>query len=183
MGIMSSLALLTSNRLLNLCFIAWASAQLIKTVLEWMGNGSLHMERLVGSGGMPSSHSSMVCALVIGMARLEGFGSPLFAFTMAFAGVVLYDAMGVRRAAGEQAKALNRMMFNFNDIVQIFSSHQESLREESSTDDREELQKRSSAIQDVSQEKTLKEYIGHTPMEVLAGALLGILIAMLYPVR
>ena len=96
---MESFRLLTSNYLINVGFLAWFSAQLIKTLLYYLNHHTLNMERLVGAGGMPSSHSSLVCAMAIGTCRKMGFSSPEFALALAFAAVVMYDAMGVRRAA------------------------------------------------------------------------------------
>lgn len=169
-----------SNPLINLSFLAWFCAQLIKTALNWMSTRQLHMERFVGAGGMPSSHSALVCSLAVGMAKVNGFSSPEFALALAFAAVVLYDAMGVRRAAGEHAKMLNQMMFDFKDmgdaLMSLFSSSEYSSRPlwdregEGPPPEAEEEGKR------------LKEYLGHTPAEVMAGAVLGICIALLYPV-
>ena len=164
---MHMLETLTGNSLINICFISWFIAQAIKTVIDWRINKSFSRERLVGSGGMPSSHSAMVSSLTIAMARSEGFSSPIFALTLAFAAVVIYDAMGVRRAAGEQAKALNRMLFEYNNIFEFLQDHL-SLR----FDSEEDL--------NPTEQNTLKEYLGHTPLEVIAGALLGILVAMVY---
>ncbi len=165
---MDLLERLTSNYLINVGFMAWMSAQVIKFLLALIMTRKLQWERLVGAGGIPSSHSALVCAMALGMARKMGFDSPLFALALAFAGIVMYDAMGVRRAAGEQAKVLNKMMkgFNFN-LNNIFSFS--GSKEEATAD--EQLEK----------EAFLKEYLGHTPLEVLCGALLGILVAMLIP--
>lgn len=165
---------LTSNPLINMWVLAWCGAQIIKTLLYWISTSRLNLERLTGAGGMPSSHSAMVCALAIGMARVEGFRSPLFAFALAFAGIVMFDAMGVRRAAGEHAKALNRMAFDFQNFLDMLKN-QSFL--EFGDDDRPD-----EGESEAEQQDTLKEYLGHTPLEVLAGALLGILIAMIYPV-
>lgn len=159
---------LTENPLINISFISWFIAQTIKTVIDWVINRSFNKERLIGSGGMPSSHSAMVTSLTIAMARSEGFASPIFALTIAFSAVVIYDAMGVRRAAGEQAKALNRMLFEYNNIFEFLQDHLSlkfGAEDEANT----------------TEQNTLKEYLGHTPLEVIAGALLGILVAMGYP--
>jgi acid phosphatase family membrane protein YuiD len=139
---------LLSNYVLTCAVLAWALAQVLKTILYVIVNKKFNAERLVGMGGMPSCHSAMVCALTIATARAEGVNSTIFAIAVMFATVVMYDAMGVRRAAGEQAKVLNRLV-----------------RE----DDEENL------------EKPLKEFLGHKPIEVLAGALLGILTAIVVP--
>jgi len=104
---------------------------------------------LFGAGGMPSSHSAFVTALAVTAARYCGLGSSEFALAAAFAIVVMYDAAGVRRAAGEQAKIINYMMDHWSET----------------TPERFH--------------KELKELLGHTPVEVIAGALLGTLIGLL----
>jgi acid phosphatase family membrane protein YuiD len=172
---MRLLLILLSNSIVNVCVIAWSTAQIIKTLLYWFLRGDLKFERLFGSGGMPSSHAAMVTSLSIGIARTEGFRSTLFALSLAFAAVVMYDAMGVRRAAGEQAKALNRMMTGYHDFWDRLKNHPLL---EFGDDENGEGEEDSS---EQAKRRALKEYLGHTPLEVLAGALLGILIAMIYP--
>ncbi len=144
---MNALHSLIGNYVLASAVIAWAMAQLAKTIIHLIINKKFDPERLVGMGGMPSCHSAMVCALTVATARAEGVNSTLFALAVMFATVVMYDAMGVRRAAGEQAKVLNRLV-----------------QEDEEND-----------------EKPLKEFLGHKPIEVLAGALLGILVAVVVP--
>ena len=167
---MESLRLLTSNYLINIAFLAWLSAQLIKTALNLVTTRKFHAERLVGAGGMPSSHSALVCAMAIGTCRKMGFSSPEFALSLAFAAVVMYDAMGVRRAAGEQAKVLNKLVFGFPSIWEQSQPASETVEPEVEEED--------AALSSSLGDKALKEYLGHTPLEVMAGALLGILIAM-----
>lgn len=145
---------LFGNHILNIIVISWAAAQIIKTILAFISNKEFSAERLVGSGGMPSSHTSLVCSLTVAVLRTQGFNSPLFAICFAFAAVVMYDATGVRRAAGEQAKVLNML------VKSIMSKEHD-------------VHKRTY--------EALKEYLGHTPMEVLGGAILGIFIASVYP--
>lgn len=173
---------LCSNPLVNICAVAWFAAQVIKTMLHWFSHGNLNFERLIGSGGMPSSHSALVVSLTIGMARAESFDSPIFALTLAFAAVVMYDAMGVRRAAGEQAKTLNRLIVSYQDFWDVLKAH--PLLDFG--DDEDETSSEGTSAEDASHDednerKALKEYLGHTPLEVMAGALLGILVAMIYP--
>lgn len=105
------------------------------------------LRRLATSGGMPSSHTALVLSLTTVIGSKRGLNSPEFAISAIFSVVVMYDATGVRRAAGRQAQVLNRI------IDDLF--HREGLREE-----------------------RLRELIGHTPVEVIAGALLGILVAL-----
>ena len=108
--------IITSNTFINVAFVSWAAAQIIKTLLTFFATNAFVPERLFGSGGMPSSHSALVCSLAVLMARSQGFSSPLFALCIVFAAVVMYDAMGVRRETGIQARILNEMMEVFADM-------------------------------------------------------------------
>lgn len=139
---------LLENTTLIAAVLSWLIAQIIKTIIILIQTKAFVPERLFGAGGMPSAHSALVCSLFMCVAHERGFASPEFAIAFCFAMVVIYDAMGVRRAAGEQAKAINKM-------ADIFE--QEGV--------------------EVNQ-KDLKEYLGHTPLEVLAGVLLGITVAL-----
>jgi len=134
-----------NNKVLMACTTAWFIAQLLKIILTFYSTKKVDLTRLVGSGGMPSSHTAFVMALSTSIGRIYGWESPTFAVSLCFALVVMYDAAGVRRAAGNQAKILNIII---EDIT-----HNKPLENEK-----------------------LKELIGHTPKEVLAGAILGILI-------
>ena len=128
--------------------LSWMLSQIFKTILTLISTKKFDAERIFGAGGMPSAHSAMVCALSLSVARVCGTHSPEFALAVALAAVVMYDAMGIRRAAGEHARVINKMV----DIWEQKGS-------------------------DIS-DKDLKEYLGHTPMEVLAGAMLGILVSL-----
>lgn len=151
---------LSYNYVLTAAVISWCTAQVIKTLLHFIQTKTFDPERLVGAGGMPSSHSALVCSATIAMCRRCGGDSPEFALMFILALIVMYDAMGVRRSAGLHAREINR-------INRIFAGIDKSVDSE----EQEKSQKK----------KELKEYIGHTPFEVLGGALLGILIAMLTP--
>lgn len=140
-----------SNQILMCAVMSWLIAQLIKMALDFLTTGSIRIERLYGNGGMPSSHSATVCGLVTGVAYRYGAGSFEFAMSFIFAMVVMTDAMGVRRETGKQAKLLNRMMEE--DFWNF--------------DDPEKVQMR------------LKELIGHTPMQVFCGAMLGVLVSVI----
>ena len=133
---------------------AWLAAQLIKTFLHFLVTKNFNAERLVGAGGMPSAHSACVTALAIATGRQCGCSSAEFAIAFAFACVVIYDAMGVRRAAGEQAKVINQLT---DALFRSFGQTEETFV--------------------VSQ---LKELLGHTPVEVFAGIILGITVATLF---
>lgn len=167
---MNPLRVLISNYVIDVGFLAWFAAQLLKTILAYIPSRKIIWERMVGSGGMPSSHSALVCAVSVGVAKKLGYASPEFALSLAMAGIVMYDAMGVRRAAGEQAKALNKMVIDFKEIFQMLKEEFDALaRGEDVPEERGGPNKR------------LKEFLGHTPLEVLCGAALGILIAALIP--
>lgn len=144
------------NGVLAAGLLGWGIAQAIKFFLYYVLNKAVRIERLIGSGGMPSSHSSMVCALAVAAGRSAGFGSALFAVTAVFGAIVMYDAMNVRLESGRHAKVLNRLM----DVMQ----------------EKGTLKERSEHVG-----KELKEFLGHTPLEVFCGALLGILIGILTP--
>ncbi len=124
---------------------AWALAQIIKTVTWAIKERSMNFRRLVEAGGWPSSHSAFVTSLTAAIGWEKGWESPEFALSAVFALIVMYDAAGVRRAAGKQARVLNAIV--------------------------EDLNKR-----ELHPER-LKELLGHTPVEVLGGAVLGIFVA------
>jgi len=134
---------------ISIPFVSWVAAQALKFLIDLIVRGRIDYRRLLGSGGMPSSHSAFVVSLstVIGIG--QGFDSAQFGVTLAFSLIVMYDAAGVRRAAGKQARVLNRM-FHHNREKGEFHLDEE-----------------------------LKELIGHTPVEVIAGALLGLAISVL----
>ncbi len=152
---MEIISKLFQNYVLNVSLLSWFTAQILKTLIVLLLTRKFVPERLVGAGGMPSAHSATVCALTIAVARKVGFASTEFAITFILAAIVMYDAMGVRRAAGEHAKAIN----------QILDKH---------------IAKKNG--QEPLFTKRLKEFLGHTPFEVLCGAVLGIVIALLVPV-
>ena len=138
-----------SNQVLVSAVAGWIVAQVLKTMLDFALNRTINWERMVGSGGMPSSHSATVCGLTTAAALHYGVSSFEFAVCFVLSMVVMYDATGVRRETGKQAKLLNS----------ILSENPLKLNAE------------------VLQEK-LKEYVGHTPLQVVAGAILGICIAL-----
>jgi len=169
---MDVLRTLTSNYIINIGATSWILAQIIKTVIALLLTRKIQMERLWGAGGMPSSHSALTCSVAIGMARMQGFASPLFGLSLLFAMVVIYDAMGVRRAAGEHAKVLNRLAFE----IELPWRRMKPKNKSGSPDTNSADHKSPPLLQ-----KQLKEYLGHTPFEVLGGCLLGILVALFMP--
>jgi len=129
----------------------WLVAQILKTIIYGILNKTFNPERMVGSGGMPSSHSATVTALATASGIQYGLGSFEFAVSAIVAIIVMYDARGVRLETGKQAQVLNEVM----EILQIMGKK-------------------------MSYDDKLKEFVGHTPVQVVVGALLGILIALIY---
>jgi uncharacterized protein len=123
--------------------VAWTIAQTAKVILYSVREGRLNLRVLAVTGGMPSSHSAIVMGLTTAVGKYAGINSAPFAIALIFSFVVMYDAAGLRRAAGRQAAILNRLV---EDLV-----HMRGV-----------------------QEQKLRELLGHTPVEVLAGAVLGV---------
>lgn len=138
---------LVLNKVLFAPLSAFLTAQFLKGVLASLQSNCWQWQRFFEAGGMPSTHSAMVTALATVAGLSYGWSSSLFTITSIFAIIVMYDAMGVRRAAGNQAKILNQIL---------------------------EEMGRQDGKQNV---KALKELIGHTPSEVAVGALIGIIMA------
>lgn len=179
---MGAFRMLTSNYIINVGATSWLLAQLLKTLFTLLTTKKLVLERLVGAGGMPSSHSALTCSIAIAMARKLGFASPEFGLALAFAAVVMYDAMGVRRAAGEQAKVLNRIVFEFRLPFFQRLNRQKDLEQQPGEPDERSLEQEAEKDTAPLLDKELKEFLGHTPMEVLGGCLLGILVSVFMPV-
>lgn len=99
-----------TNKYIIVPFCLWIIIQIFKFVYEFIINKKIDFKRLFGAGGMPSSHSAVVCSEAILIGRTLGFDSPIFALALTFAGVVMYDAAGIRRAAGKQARILNKII-------------------------------------------------------------------------
>ena len=138
-----------SNHIFLTAACGWLVAQILKTLIHLIVSKKFVAERLVGSGGMPSSHSATVCALVTAVCYEYGAGSFEFAISVILAIIVMYDAMGVRRETGIQAKVLNEMLEAFSTMGKKMSP-----------------------------EEKLKEFVGHTPVQVVAGILLGVVNAL-----
>lgn len=155
-----------ANPIITVGAISWLSAQILKTIHYAIKFKTFDPERLTGAGGMPSSHSALVMSVAIYTLRSQGYSSPVFALALMLAGVVIYDAMSVRYNAGLHAKELNRLRRVVDEMDDEIS--------QLSGDDEEELEK-------LDDRKDFKEFLGHTPLEVMAGSLLGILIAMVFP--
>ncbi len=137
------------NQILVVALLACFTAQGLKVIIELIKDRSVNFRHLVSTGGMPSAHSALVGALATGIGQTMGWSSPEFAIACLFAVIVMYDAAGVRQAAGKQAKILNQ-------ITDELFQDEHNLNEEK-----------------------LKELLGHTPFQVVVGLALGITISML----
>ncbi len=138
-----------ANKYLWGAVLSSAIAQSIKVLAVLIRTGKLDVQRMIGTGGMPSSHSSSVMTLTTMVGLSEGFKSPLFGVVAFLSLIIMYDAAGVRKAAGEQARVLNVI------LEEVFQGHPIS-------------------------EKRLKELLGHTPKEVIVGALMGIALGIVF---
>lgn len=133
-------------------------AQFVKIPLEFIATRQFNWGLLTSTGGMPSSHSAAVTALATAIGLEQGFDSPFFAISVIFGVIVMFDASGVRRHAGEQATVINQLVMDFNKIISEVKQWPE----------KEEKEKR----------KELKELLGHQPIEVFFGGLTGILLSL-----
>lgn len=135
-----------NNECIWIPVIIWFVVQCLKVIGDLITNKKLNIKRFVGAGGMPSSHSALVTSLATIIACKHGFESTEFALSVMFACVVMYDAAGVRRAAGKQAKVLNQIIENWGK-------------------------------KEINIQEKLTELLGHTPMQVFVGALIGIVLS------
>ncbi|KAL8037896.1 hypothetical protein ABFS82_11G068100 [Erythranthe guttata] len=136
-----------ANYPLMSALVAFAIAQATKFLSSWYKENRWDLKQLVGSGGMPSSHSATVTALSVAVGLQNGFGGSAFAIALVLAFVVMYDATGVRLHAGRQAEVLNQI------LCELPAEHP------------------------LAESRPLRELLGHTPTQVVAGALLGLFTA------
>ena len=136
-------------RYLIVPFATWFFIQLFKLIYDLVTTKKFNFKRILGAGGMPSSHSAVVVALCTMIGKEFGVNSAIFALSIVFAFVVMYDAAGVRRAAGKQAKLLNK-------IVQT------------------------PGLSNVEVTEKLQEVLGHTPTQVIVGALIGFIVGYIF---
>ncbi|KAL5865239.1 hypothetical protein ACOSQ3_002753 [Xanthoceras sorbifolium] len=145
----SSSLLLPNNLPLISAFLAFALAQFLKVFTTWYKEKRWDSKRMVDSGGMPSSHSATVTALAVAIGLQEGTGGPAFAISVVLACIVMYDASGIRLHAGRQAELLNQIVCEFPPEHPL------------------------------SNVRPLRELLGHTPVQVVAGAILGCIVGYL----
>ncbi len=145
---MNNLQLALTNKYLYAPFLLWLCIQIFKVIYDLVTTKKFNFKRIIGAGGMPSSHSAVVTCLATLVGKAEGTDSIMFAMATIFALVVMYDAAGVRRAAGKQAHLLNKII-------------------------------ETPGLTGVEVQERLVEVLGHTPLQVIVGATLGIVVGIL----
>ena len=146
-----------SNGLFFTVVSAWVISQILKFLLGIIVERKASLERLIGGGGMPSGHSATVVTLAILVGYYYGYSSAIFAVAAIVAIIVMYDATGVRRETGKQAVLIKEFGQFFNDLAEYFGAKERELRTEK-----------------------LKVLVGHTPLQVLCGAIVGIIVSVVY---
>lgn len=146
---MDVLIQIVTNKYIYIPLLTWFFIQLFKVIWDLVETKKFNFKRILGAGGMPSSHSAVVMALATLVGKNVGFDSPVFALAVIFAFVVMYDAAGVRRAAGKQAKLLNKLV-------------------------------ETPGLTGVQVTEKLVEVLGHTPLQVFVGAIIGIIVGCIF---
>lgn len=139
----------TQYKYLIVPFGVWFCIQLFKVIWDLVVTHKFDFKRILGAGGMPSSHSAVVTSLATMIGKSQGINSPIFALSVIFACIVMYDASGVRRAAGKQAKLLNKLI-------------------------------ETPGLSNIQVQERLVEVLGHTPTEVIVGAIIGIIVGLIF---
>ena len=127
----------------------WFCIQLFKVIWDLVVTHKFNFKRILGAGGMPSSHSAVVTSIATMIGKTQGINSPIFALAVMFAFIVMYDAAGVRRAAGKQAKLLNKLV-------------------------------ETPGLSNIQVQEKLVEVLGHTPMQVIVGATIGVTVGLIF---
>ena len=140
---------LPKNRFLIIPVLTWFCIQVFKVIWDLITTKKFNFKRILGAGGMPSSHTAIVVSLSVMIGKEFGFDSPIFALSTIFAFIVMYDAAGVRRAAGKQARLLNKIV-------------------------------ETPGLSDIEVQERLVEVLGHTPFQVIVGAMIGIIVGAIF---
>ncbi len=140
---------LPKNRFLIVPVLTWFCIQVFKVIWDLVTTKKFNFKRILGAGGMPSSHTAIVVSLSVMIGKEFGFDSPIYALSTIFAFVVMYDAAGVRRAAGKQARLLNKIV-------------------------------ETPGLSDIEVQERLVEVLGHTPFQVIVGAIIGIIVGAIF---
>jgi len=136
------------NKYIYIPFFLWFAIQTFKVIYDLVTTKKFNFKRIMGAGGMPSSHSAIVTGLATLIGKYEGVDTPIFALSLIVAFVVMYDACGVRRAAGKQAALLNKIV-------------------------------ETPGLSGVQVSERLVEVLGHTPTQVIVGALIGVIVGLI----
>ena len=145
---MNDIMTFIQNKYIYIPFLLWFGIQLFKLIYDLVTTKKFNFKRIMGAGGMPSSHSAVVVGLATLIGKYEGVGTPIFALAFIVAFVVMYYACGVRRAAGKQAALLNKLV-------------------------------ETPGLTGVQVSEKLVEVLGHTPIQVLVGALIGFIVGII----
>ena len=143
------MGIISEYKYLIIPFATWFFIQLFKLIYDLVTTKKFNFKRILGAGGMPSSHSAVVVSLATMIGKSQGITSPIFGLAIIFAFVVMYDAAGVRRAAGKQAKLLNKII-------------------------------ETPGLSGVEVTERLQEVLGHTPIQVFVGALIGLIVGLVF---
>ena len=138
-----------TNKFLIVPIITWFCIQCYKVIDEFIKTKKFNIKRLLGAGGMPSSHTAIAISLTFLIGKQYGFNSAMFAACLVFSFIIMYDASGVRRAAGKQAVVLNKIA-------------------------------QEPSISKIEGQERLVEALGHTPLEVIVGAIIGIIVGLIF---
>ena len=145
---MNSFTAFIQNKYIYIPFLLWFGIQLFKLIYDLITTKKFNFKRIMGAGGMPSSHSAVVVGLATLIGKYEGVDSAIFGLAFIVAFVVMYDACGVRRAAGKQAALLNKLV-------------------------------ETPGLTGVQVSEKLVEVLGHTPVQVIVGALIGVVVGLI----
>ena len=146
---MNVLEQIIHNKYIWVPFFTWLAIQCFKVIWDLIETRKFNFKRIMGAGGMPSSHSAIVMAITVMVGKNAGFDSWEFALSLVFSGVVMYDAAGIRRAAGKQATLLNKII-------------------------------ETPGLTGMQVQEKLVEVLGHTPFQVLVGAIIGIIVGSIF---
>lgn len=140
---------IVTSKYIYVPILVWFAIQSFKVIWDLVETKKFNFKRILGAGGMPSSHSAVVMSLAVMIGKETGFSSPIFALSLIFAIVVMYDAAGIRRAAGKQAKLLNKIV-------------------------------NTPGLSTIQVQEKLVEVLGHTPVQVFVGAVIGVIVGIVF---
>ncbi|MBO6244161.1 MAG: divergent PAP2 family protein [Clostridia bacterium] len=146
---MNNILIFIQNKYIYIPFFLWFGIQTFKVIWDLITTKKFNFKRIMGAGGMPSSHSAVVTGLATLIGKYEGVGTPIFALAFFTAFIVMYDACGVRRAAGKQAELLNKLV-------------------------------ETPGLTGVEVSEKLVEVLGHTPVQVVIGAMIGVVVGLIF---